>query len=144
MDLMSVPDWYCWSYLDRVKTIAYAEGDSKWHSVERYHVAENWALSQHGRIDSHALWRWEVLGIHSPFSRWLGIAKEMIDKMHQFFKDSNEQEGQPSSWADFLTHLGLALLIHILPNWWIVEEAAMWSFRNQPCAQYLNFLSTIT
>lgn len=41
--------------LDRVKVISYAEGDSKLHSVERYHVAENRALSQLGEIDSHSI-----------------------------------------------------------------------------------------
>ncbi len=46
--------------LDRVKTVAYAEGDLKRHSVERYHHAENRALSQHGRIDSHGIHDKEV------------------------------------------------------------------------------------
>ena len=41
--------------MDRIKTVAYAEGDSKRHSVERYHTAENVALSQEGKIDSHAV-----------------------------------------------------------------------------------------
>ena len=41
--------------MDRIKVISYAEGDSKRHSVELYHVAENRALSQGGVIDSHAM-----------------------------------------------------------------------------------------
>jgi len=46
--------------LDKVKVISFAEGDSKLHSVERYHVAENRALSQSGVIDSHILHKTEV------------------------------------------------------------------------------------
>lgn len=41
--------------MDKLKTISYAEGDSKFHSVEGYHVAENRALSQHGAISSRAV-----------------------------------------------------------------------------------------
>lgn len=37
----------------KVKTLAYAKVDSKRHSVEGYHVAENHALSQNGVLDSH-------------------------------------------------------------------------------------------
>jgi hypothetical protein len=46
--------------MDRIKTIAYAEHDSKRHSVERYHVAENRALSQGGVISSHSVHEKEI------------------------------------------------------------------------------------
>ncbi|XP_021376553.1 uncharacterized protein LOC110465207 [Mizuhopecten yessoensis] len=39
--------------MDKVKTISFAEGDSKLHSVERVHLAENRALSQNGVISSY-------------------------------------------------------------------------------------------
>ncbi len=46
--------------LDRVKTASYAPKDSKRHSVERYHVAENYALSQLGVISSYAVYASEL------------------------------------------------------------------------------------
>ncbi|CAG2227923.1 unnamed protein product [Mytilus edulis] len=42
--------------MDKVKTISYAEKDSKLHSVERVHPAENHALSQNGIISSHSVY----------------------------------------------------------------------------------------
>lgn len=42
--------------LDKIKTTSYAEGSSKRHSVERYHVVEGRALSQQGTISSHAIY----------------------------------------------------------------------------------------
>ena len=41
--------------LDRLKVISYAEHDSKMHSVERVHSAENRGLSQSGAISSHSV-----------------------------------------------------------------------------------------
>ena len=41
--------------LDKVKVLSFAEGDSKLHYVERYHVCENRPLSQGGVIDSHQI-----------------------------------------------------------------------------------------
>ncbi len=48
--------------LDHVKSIAYTEGESKLHSVERFHVAENRALGQEGANSSHYVYRSEVKG----------------------------------------------------------------------------------
>ncbi|CAG2236052.1 unnamed protein product [Mytilus edulis] len=39
----------------KIKVLSFAEGDSKLHSVERYHTCENRALSQGGVIDSHVI-----------------------------------------------------------------------------------------
>ncbi|CAG2207627.1 unnamed protein product [Mytilus edulis] len=43
--------------MDKVKTISYAEKDSKLHSVERVHPAENHALSQNGIISFHSVYQ---------------------------------------------------------------------------------------
>ncbi|VDI20111.1 Hypothetical predicted protein [Mytilus galloprovincialis] len=41
--------------LDKITVLSFAEGDSKLHSVERYHTCKNRALSQGGVIDSHVI-----------------------------------------------------------------------------------------
>jgi hypothetical protein len=45
---------------DRVIQISYAEHDSKLHSVERVHAAENYALSQHGEVSSNQMFAVET------------------------------------------------------------------------------------
>lgn len=52
--------------LDKVKVISYAEGSSKRHSVEIYHVTEGRALSQEGVLSLHSIHESESeSGIHS-------------------------------------------------------------------------------
>jgi hypothetical protein len=46
--------------LDKIKVISFAEHDSKLHSVERIHSAENYALSQNGVISSHSVYKHEI------------------------------------------------------------------------------------
>lgn len=46
--------------LDKIKTISYAEHDSKLHSVERLHSAENYALSQKGEVSSFGAHKFET------------------------------------------------------------------------------------
>ena len=73
--------------MDKVKTISYAEGDSKLHSVERVHPAEHRGLSQNAIISSHAIYadehdKYGFVDVNKMKRNMYAAADEAVSRIH--------------------------------------------------------------